>query len=71
MHVYVLILISAASHAPNQRATTATSPKSCKSERDSLQRATSSSTVLSTTTRSTSGTQCNYLHLLMPAGAAT
>ncbi|KAE8888086.1 hypothetical protein PF003_g27996 [Phytophthora fragariae] len=55
MHVYMLILNSAASHAPNQRATTATSPKSCKSERDSLQRATSSSTVLSTSTRSTPG----------------
>ncbi|KAE8977096.1 hypothetical protein PR002_g25121 [Phytophthora rubi] len=55
MYVHVLILNSAASHAPNQRVATATSPKSCKSERDSLQRATSSTTVLSMTTRSTSG----------------
>ncbi|KAE8958963.1 hypothetical protein PR002_g30700 [Phytophthora rubi] len=53
MHAHVLILNSAASQAPNQRATTATSPKSCKSERDSLQRATSLSMVLSTTTAHT------------------
>ncbi|KAE9177104.1 hypothetical protein PF002_g28423 [Phytophthora fragariae] len=55
MHDHMLILNSAAPQAPNQRAPPATSPKSCMSERDSLQRATSSSTVLSTTTRSTSG----------------